>query len=136
MRNVLAALVLFAALNAGAATLEVTIDRGEVRGPLEVHVGTRLEGEESLRWMGIRRLAADERTLTLDDLPAGIVAVQVRGAGALERAAAQVRLDGASARMNVPIRVKTIRGAVTDDGVPVAHAKVRFIRNDDLWDAE
>ncbi|HEY0143504.1 MAG TPA: carboxypeptidase-like regulatory domain-containing protein [Thermoanaerobaculia bacterium] len=130
------ALILLAAFDARAATLQLTIDRGEMRGPLEVHVGVRGDHEEGMRWTAIHRMPPNGSTLAIGDLAPGIIAIQVRGAGPLERAAAQMRIGDGLSAMTIPLHGKTLRGAITDDGVPLANAKVRFVRNDDLWDAE
>lgn len=130
-----ALLLLCASLGATAhaATLRVTV--GGERGAVDVLVGTRATTAEAPRWLAERRLGAGEREATFDGVPAGIAVVLVRGAGPLERHAAQLRVAAeANERVDVTIAPVALRGRLTMDGAPVGGAIVDLERTDDLWD--
>lgn len=130
-----ALLLLCASLGAAAhaATLRVTVD-GE-RGAVDVLVGTRATTADAPRWLAERRLGAGERQATFEGVPAGIAVVLVRGAGPLERHAAQLRVPAVgNEQVDVTITPVVLRGRLTMDGAPLGGAIVDLERAGDLWD--
>lgn len=130
-----ALLLLCASLGATAhaATLRVAV--GGERGAIDVLVGTRATTDDAPRWLAERHLGAGEREAIFDGIPAGIAVVLVRGAGPLERHAAQLRVAAdADERVDVTIAPVTLRGRLAMDGAPLAGAVVDLERTDELWD--
>src|SRR3954469_22733195 len=107
------------------ATLDVQIERGHERAPLDISVGLRTEHDP--KWVDARHLGADESTTTFSRLDRGTYVVLVRGAEPMHSGTPNGNLrSGDTRRFSIALRPGRIRARVFAGGKPLRNAKLEF----------
>ena len=111
-----------------AATLDVQIERGSERAPLDISIGLRTDDEP--QWVDARHLGADESTVTFTRLDRGTYVVLIRGAEPMQRATANVNLgSGDTRRVSIALRPGRVRARVRGrQAAAQREDRVRFVR--------
>lgn len=134
MRTFMLSLLVFT-FPLSAATLKVDVARNVFTGPIDVAIGTRIDGMPPT-FSPPKRIAAGASSVAFPDVTPGLYIVLAQGPEPLQRlgANANVGSNGTTLRLSLPQSQTALR--VTLGGQPLAHAAVELAHEELRWSTE
>ena len=121
------------ASTAGAATIDVHLDRGNYKGPLTVHLGLADEEHEP-KWIATRTAGKD--ALRFEKLDAAVYVLGVHGAEPTQKLTQKVVVgETDERRVSIALPARTLSGQFTHGGKPLAGVTVILEHEQWHWTA-